>query len=310
MAAMAHHLIDTADALARLADRLSDVSEIAVDFEGEYNLHRYGIHLCLIQIADQSGIYLVDPVVLGSVAPLRGLFGRPEVTKVMYSADEDVKLIKKGQGFGVAGLFDLQIAARLLGYSERSLDSLVSRHTGVDAEKPAHLQRSDWNLRPLREEQLEYAADDVRYLLPIFRTLTAELRRRGLLDEAAARSRALESREFTPDPRPYLRIKQAGALGPEERIVLKYLFYARDQVARTLDWPAYRVLANGRLLGLADRPPKSWDKIDRLPAAAEPHRALFAFAQRLAEAEMLEAGAGDSPQGRPQSWPQGRRRRR
>ena len=88
-------LVDRPADLEAVARRLEGLDAIGVDFEGEYNLHRYGIHLCLVQISDGEAVHLVDPVRLGSLAPLKPVLEDERVTKVMCSADEDVKLIKR-----------------------------------------------------------------------------------------------------------------------------------------------------------------------------------------------------------------------
>ena len=58
---MTYTLLDSDEKIFKFLDSISSLDEIAVDFEGEFNLHIYGEHLCLIQIFDKSNYYIIDP---------------------------------------------------------------------------------------------------------------------------------------------------------------------------------------------------------------------------------------------------------
>jgi ribonuclease D len=280
----APRLIDQPADLDRLARDLRGIAAIGLDFEGEYNLHRYGIHLCLVQISHGDSVSIVDPVVLGSLEPLRAVLEDEAVTKVMCSADEDVKLIKHGQGIAVRGLFDLQVAVRVLGGGTVSLARVIARTLGVAMAKDETFQMSDWNRRPLSAGQLDYAAEDVRHLLPAWERVKAELAASDRLERAVENSRALEKREFRVDPQAWMRLRGARALAGEQARVLAALHAERDRIARSLDLPPYRVVANDALVAAARRPPatpEAWTRL--LAGAARP------FAARLAAAA---AGTG------------------
>ena len=250
-------LVDRHPDLEEVAARLGTAAAIGLDFEGEYNLHRYGIHLCLVQISDGDSLYVVDPVALGSLAALRTVLEDERVTKVMCSADEDVKLLKRSQGITVRGLFDLQVGSRLLGAGAVSLGRIIERTLGRVIEKKEELQRSDWNRRPLSAAQLDYAAEDVRHLLPAWRAMRDELAAKGKLAKAEEQSRALEKREFRIDPQPWTRLRGARTLGDPAQQALAALHAAREKVAEALDLPPYRVIGNDALVAAARRPPLS-----------------------------------------------------
>jgi ribonuclease D len=280
-------LVDRQADLEALARRLRGVQTIAVDFEGEYNLHRYGIHLCLVQIADGEAVHLVDPVTLGSLAPLGPVLADERVTKVMCSADEDVKLIKRAQGIALRGIFDLQVAARLLGMGTPGLGRIIERVLGRTMEKKEVLQRSDWNRRPLSPAQLDYAAEDVRHLLPAWRLMRDALAAGDRLARAEELSRALEKREFRADSDAWMRLRGARGLSEERQHTLAALHAARERIAETLDLPPYRVVGNDALVAAARRPPASRDNWLRLVA-----REAWPFVDRLAAACAATDGEG------------------
>lgn len=276
-------LVERPAHLEALAQRLRAAAALGLDFEGEYNLHRYGIHLCLVQISDGETVHLVDPLALGSLAALKPVLEDAAVPKVMCSADEDVKLLKHAQGIGLKGVFDLQVASRLLGHGAVGLGRIIERALGRTIEKKEELQRSDWNRRPLSPAQLDYAAEDVRHLLPAWSRMREELAARDRLGKAEEQSRALERREFQADPQPWLRLRGARSLSEDPLRTLAALHAAREGIAEALDLPPYRVVANDVLVAAARRPPQSREHWLRLmSAAARP------FVDRL----MLAAGGG------------------
>ena len=78
--------ISSAGALNELLDKWKEnnITSIAVDFEGEFNLHIYGEHLCLVQIFDGKDFYLIDPFCV-SAEELKLLFENPELEKISDS---------------------------------------------------------------------------------------------------------------------------------------------------------------------------------------------------------------------------------
>src|SRR5690554_519505 len=91
-------------------------SSLALDFEGEFNLHIYGEHLCLIQIFDRTRYYLIDPFKV-SAALLKEFFVSKEIEKIMFDCSSDASLIRNQYGVQLEGLYDIRVGAQLLGYN-------------------------------------------------------------------------------------------------------------------------------------------------------------------------------------------------
>ena len=88
-------VIDSDEALAKLKNtwKENNVTTIAMDFEGEYNLHIYGEHLCLIQLNDGERFYLVDPFAVSMQAI--GRFLEDEgIQKIMFDCASDSALMR------------------------------------------------------------------------------------------------------------------------------------------------------------------------------------------------------------------------
>jgi len=182
-------LVTNPAALAELSARLG--SEARVGLDTEFLRERtYRAQLCLVQLSAPHDAACVDPLALDRLTPLAALLGAPGVTKVMHACRQDLEVL-----LPVAGLtrpvFDTQIAAALTGLpAQVGYAELVRRLLG--RELPKSHTRADWSRRPLSSEQLDYALDDVRYLLPLAQALEEQLARLGRLPWLAEELAALE----------------------------------------------------------------------------------------------------------------------
>ena len=261
---------------------------LALDLEAENNLHRYGVHLCLIQIYAFGKSFLIDPLALHSLDPLWDILQNRGVEKVMYSAEEDIKILKHTHGIRLKGVYDVQVAAKLLKYPSIALDYLVKTLLQIPFSKNGSLQRSDWFRRPLSEKQIQYAADDIRYLLDLKRSMHPQLVKADVIEDFRASLRRLERKEFQIKKEPHMRIAGARALDKNGRSRLKHIYRARDEIAKLLDYPPYWVLKNSTLLKLARKPPRNaaeWTKRGGLSKKGEQYIPMLISAVADAEAE-------------------------
>ncbi|PZV01449.1 MAG: ribonuclease D [Leptolyngbya sp.] len=164
-----------------LLERYKQANIMAIDTE-TMGLLPQRDRLCLVQLSDADGYVSVVRIELGQTeAPLlKELFEAPNILKLFHFARFDLATLKHNLGITVAPVFCSKIASKLSRtYSPRhGLKELVKELEGVELDKTA--QSSDWgNAMHLSEEQLRYAANDVRYLHSIHSTLTAMLKREG-----------------------------------------------------------------------------------------------------------------------------------
>ena len=180
-------LIASHAALEDLRGRLDGVPAIGLDTEF-LRERTYRAELCLLQLTTPQGPVCVDPLALGELELLRGLLGTSGPLKVLHAARQDLEVLAPLVG-AVGPLFDTQVAAALAGHpAQVGYAELVRRL--LERELPKAHTRTDWSRRPLAPEQIEYALDDVRYLLPLQERLTAEIESLGraewLAEELAA----------------------------------------------------------------------------------------------------------------------------
>jgi ribonuclease D len=169
------------DLTPALLARYQQASAIACDTE-TMGLLPLRDRLCLVQLADADGYVAVVRLELGQTeAPrLKELLEAPDILKLFHFARFDLATLRHHLGITVAPVFCSKIASKLgRTYSPRhGLKELVKELEGIELDKTA--QSSDWgNAMHLSEEQLRYAANDVRYLHNLHQTLTTMLQREG-----------------------------------------------------------------------------------------------------------------------------------
>lgn len=152
---------------------------ISVDTE-TMGLFPYRDRLCLVQICDPQGLVTAVRISKGQAeaSNLKKLMEAPNVLKVFHFARFDLAMLRHQLNINVAPIFCTKIASKLARtYTQRhGLKDLVQELEQVELDKTA--QSSDWgNAANLSDEQLRYAANDVRYLLSVRQKLIGMLQR-------------------------------------------------------------------------------------------------------------------------------------
>jgi ribonuclease D len=257
-------LIQQHDELEALCARLRLAGHVAVDTEFIRD-RSYFARTCLVQLATEDEIALVDPLALPGMEPLRAVMLAPEVVKVLHAGRQDLEIFFGLYGEVPAPIFDTQVAAALLGLGDQVGQApLVEKLLGVVLDKAGRL--TDWARRPLSPDQLRYAAADVAYLLPLQRMLAGQLEERGRLDWLERELQAqLDPALYTPDPQGAWRgLKGVAGLRGAARGVAREVAAWREERAMHLDRPRRWVLGDDAILEIARRAPRTKDDLLRV----------------------------------------------
>jgi ribonuclease D len=229
---------------------------IAVDTESN-SYDYYPEQMCLIQIATDSKIYLVDSIILSEIPALKDVLGKASIMKVLHGADYDIRTLDRHYAFHIKNLYDTNIAAVFAGLHKVGLSALIKELLGITITKSPQLQRSHWGQRPLSAEAVDYAATDVRHLLAIQRILDQKLHqlsRREWVAEECARLEAVRYQEPNPDTA-YLSVKGAQYLDGRGLAILRSLFMFREKEAQLQHRPLYYIIPDALLVSMANSPP-------------------------------------------------------
>lgn len=256
-------LINSGEALAAFVDSLQRIDVLAVDLEAD-SLYHYHEKICLMQLATENRIALVDPLDIAEMSLLKPVFENPDVLKIFHGADYDIRSLFRDFGFCVGPIFDTELASRFLGNRHSGLEAVLKERFGVQVDK--RFQKKDWSKRPLSDEMLHYAAQDVQYLIPLHRMLHQELMDCGRLDWVREECERLSRVRYADDGNEphFLRFKGAGKLKPRSLSALEELLIFRDREARKADRPAFKVLENRALLAIASSLPATLNELKSL----------------------------------------------
>jgi len=243
--------IDSSQKFETLLRKLSSQTVIGLDTEF-ISEGRYEPELCLVQLSTPEDIFIVDPLVLSELGPMWKLLASEDREIVTVAARQEIKFCAKGAGRAPACVLDLQVAAGLLGFgyplshTNLCLRILNARVNGGES-------FTDWRKRPLRAEQLVYAADDVRYLLPMREKLLARAAKLERTNWVRGECDHLVKTVMREDER--WRISGSARLSRRQLAVLRELWRWRDRQARALNVPVARVLGDSMVIEIARRAP-------------------------------------------------------
>lgn len=257
-------LIDTQEELNRLIENLKKEDVIALDteFHGE---KRYWPELFLIQFAGRNGPVAVDPLGIGDLSPISELLESEVPVKVIHSARNDIDVLMHHLDIVFSSVFDTQLAAAFLGYElQISLYNLVRTECGKAPQKGHTL--SDWSMRPLSREQIEYALNDVRYLLKIYRNQMKRLKSTGRLNwyTEQAESLTIPSTYDIPLKKVFQRVRSTGKITKNRLPVLWALVQWREKIAEELNKPRNYIVRDHILGAITSMAPEKIDSLSRL----------------------------------------------
>jgi len=254
-------LVNERSKLCEVVEGLESETHIGVDLEAD-SLFHYQEKICLLQISSSSQNFLIDPLAIGNVLPLKALFEDKSIRKIFHGADYDIRSLYRDYEIEVNSLFDTQIAATFLGIKETGLANLLNDRFNIVMEKK--YQKKDWSKRPLPKQMLDYAAQDSLYLIPLARMLENELRKVGRFNyveeecERLSKVRAVQN-ENSPF---FLKFKGAGRFDPRSLTVLEAILKFRDEMARNQDRPHFKVLGNSQIKKIVRIRPKNLKKLN------------------------------------------------
>jgi ribonuclease D len=258
--------IDTPEGVREAAAICATANRIALDTEAD-SMHSYFHKVCVIQISANGDHMVVDPLAVDpdDLEPLWAVVADPDLPVLMHGADYDIRILDRDYGVRVAGLQDTQIMAQLLGEEKTGLAALLEKELGVTLDK--RYQRADWGRRPLRAEQVAYAASDTAHLGDLVDTLRARLEKLGRWRWAEDEFRKLEGVRHNPveaDPLAFERIKGGRRLRGRARDRLFTLHEWRDHLARSRDIPPFKILGNRALVAMAEDPPANLEQLGEI----------------------------------------------
>jgi ribonuclease D len=300
LAALPEHLVAHPDQLAPCLDHLENAPIIGFDteFVGE---DAYRPELCLVQIATEEALFVIDPFSCGPLLRFWRILTDPAKTVVVHAGREDIRICHFAIGQSPR-VFDVQLAAGLVGYSYPiGYAGLVQDLLGSRMSKGETL--TDWRRRPLQPAQVRYAFDDVRYLIPAWKRLTERLTKWDRLTWADEEFAGFVKKAVADDATTerWRKVKGIGGLDRRGLAIVREVFGWRDSFAQRVNRPPRMLLRDDLIAEIARRAPRTLEDLQMLRGLprGEPEAILDAVrrARKLGVEELpdLEVRDNDPP---------------
>ncbi len=254
-------LIDNEKLLENLGLQLQTEPLLGIDTESD-SYYSYEDKICMLQVSVPAADYIVDPLAISDLKPLKPIFADEQIEKIFHDGTNDIKGLKADFGFYCRNIFDTAVAWRMIAGEHKGLAYLLEIHFGISHNKK--FQKWDWRKRPLQETQIKYAQIDTHYLIPLRNILCEKLEALGLTERFREKMKSLETLEKTPrrfNPNGFWRLKGAQNLDSDSLRVLKELYRYRESIAQRLNKAAFRVINGDLMIRLARRKPKTLKEI-------------------------------------------------
>ena len=244
-------LVDTPSQLKKAEKPIRTAAIIALDTE--YDSFRcFRDKLCLIQVQTGEKTWLIDPLAGLDLSFLGEVLNNPAILKIFHAGDNDIRILKRDYAFAFRNIFDTHRAASLLGCRHLSLATLLESYLDVILVKK--MQRSRWDLRPLSEEQLDYAALDTAHLIALYRRLDGELHDKGLAKQAQQTFTGMTEVLWQAkilDGLAHRRLPGYATLTSEQKDHLRRLFRWRFEKAQETNCALFMLLTDRQLIDLS-----------------------------------------------------------
>lgn len=245
-------LINSTDHLKSAIKEIKQYQSIAIDLEAD-SFYRYHERICLFQIGTLENIYLIDMLADLAIAPLQEIIENKTIEKIFHDAAYDIAILKK-TSINPKNIFDTAIAARYIGIRKLGLKSLLKEFFNVQITKK--FKRADWGKRPLSQKMIEYAANDVRYLIELKSKLIETLEKTDVLEILQEKCSQLENikpkvKIFNPDS--YIKLPGVQSLPPERKTIVKALYIWRETEAQRINRPPFMILSKEKIIEIGKR---------------------------------------------------------
>ena len=266
-------LIDDDSQLKAFVKRCCTSPYMAIDTEF-LREKTYYARLCLIQVAIEGEVAIIDPFAIKDITLLNDALTSPDVVKIFHASAQDIEILYHETGVVPRPVFDTQVAAALLGKSQQaSYSSLVSSYCSVNLPKKDSF--TDWSQRPLKDSQIRYAADDVVYLPQIYYDMVEVLNEKNRLhwlDEAFEEISSPEKYEIKPEER-YRKLRRVNQLNAQQMAAAREFAAWRELKAQKINVPRKWIVSDEQIVEACRREARTIDELFMVRGMRESLRA-------------------------------------
>lgn len=248
-------MIQTTRELTAFVERARETDAVAIDTEFVWE-RTYFPQLGLIQIAlSDEDCELIDPLAIEDLSPLGELLSDRNVVKILHDAPQDLAILYQATGTAAQNVFDTRLAAGFADLSSTlSLCNLIKEL--LDISLPKTETRTNWLQRPLKEQQIEYALDDVRYLRAVRVILMSRIIGPKIKSWLQVELNLLNNPKNyleNGQSQRYQKIRGAGSLNRQSLSILQKLSAWREETAKEVNRPRGHIVKDNILIAIAKK---------------------------------------------------------
>jgi T4 RnlA family RNA ligase len=155
-----------------------EIKSDIISIDSEWNPDGLTSDISIIQICTPTDVYIIDMLNCTEIVKerLHDIFTNNDIKKLCFGLDtgECFRI-----GCDISNIFDIQemacdIFSNFFTNSPPSLSLLVSSLLGKKLGKSKEYQAGNWNTRPLSDEQITYAINDVAVLFELYDVITSK----------------------------------------------------------------------------------------------------------------------------------------
>ena len=170
---MPNFLVNTDTKLHNIIDDLQKSPVMGLDTEF-IRESTYFPQLALLQLSDKTNTYCIDILAITENNLISELLVSKKIKKIIHASKQDLEVLNHYYSCYPQNIFDTQIAYNLLTPDiSISYSNLVKKYLNVELKEGSW--RTDWLKRPISDDKIEYASNDVKYLIDLYEILNKEL---------------------------------------------------------------------------------------------------------------------------------------
>jgi ribonuclease D len=214
--------------------RKRGIKKIALDLEGDQGIINYKYSISIFQCYDGITPIVIDALKTADTEALKDLLTSDDIIKVMFSSENDLFMTQNVLGYSISPIMDIAIAQKLLG-----LKVNLSEYIGIERKVKDSFQKANWLKRPIRDELLHYAVNDVLHLLEINEKFENDLKAKGLFEDYIKASAAVSDKDFIVNQYEHYKKKFPGykKLNKEKRKLGKTVWIFRELLGEHFNCP-------------------------------------------------------------------------
>jgi ribonuclease D len=214
--------------------RYNGISKIALDLEGDQGSIHYEYAISIFQVFDGLKPAIIDVLVMDKVDVLKEFLESEEFTKVMFACSNDQFMAQNVLDCTIRGIRDIAVAQKLLNQPIN-----IAEYIGIDKKDKDHNQRANWIRRPISDDLLEYAINDVLDLMRVEEQLCEELEAKNFMTGYLRGCADLSKQNFRANPL-HLYSRRIGSykyMKPDKKELLRTVWIVRELIGKRLDKP-------------------------------------------------------------------------